>query len=113
MACGICPVAQAAGFTPLAGFSGNSSFAIETAVSGFAVAASGTVVSHGTVLPGELSGAGVNATALDEANQRAEVYTVDGMLVMVAQEGSPDVELLPAGIYIVRRGNTVEKFLKK
>lgn len=99
------------GFTPLAGAVAGGSFSMESAVSGFSVGADGTVVGHGSAVAPLASGAGVDA-AFDTNSETVSVYTVDGILVCRSDNGEIDFDSLPAGLYIVCRGNSVEKLLK-
>ena len=100
-----------AGFTPLAGSAGGATFSMESAVSGFSVGADGTVVGHGSVVPPGPSSAGI-ALAPDSRQNGVRVYTVDGVLVYSSESDDCLPDFLPCGLYIVCRGNSVEKFLK-
>ena len=99
------------GFTPMAGTSGAGSFSMECAVSGFSVGADGTVVGHGAAVAPVAQGAGVDV-AVAANPQTVSVYTVDGILIFRSDCGEFEAESLPAGLYIICRGNSVEKFLK-
>lgn len=100
-----------AGFTPLSGSGANGSYSLETAVSGYSVGDDGTVVGHGSVVPPGPSEAGV-ALTFDARHKAVRVYTVDGVLVYRSESGDFNPDSLPCGLYIVCRGNSVEKFLK-
>ena len=99
------------GFTPVAGASGNISYSMETAVSGFSVGADGTTVCHGTVVSPAATGTGVSST-LDIQTPAVSVYTLDGILIYHSECGDFDPESLPAGLYLVRRGNSMQKLLR-
>lgn len=49
------------------------------------------------------------------ADKPIEVYSIDGtrMLHIVAGDGKAEISALPAGIYIMRSGDKVKKFIKR
>lgn len=105
-------MAASAGIVPFGGFDGSVNYTVEPVVSGFSVADNGTVMGLGAVVPSGNIPAGVDEIIMEGAQGPVEIFTIDGRLVRVSTNGELDTDNLPAGIYVVRSGNSVSKIIK-
>ena len=69
-------------------------------------------VAHSESCKEVVGAAGINDVTVDDASSSVYVYTLSGMTVL-SNAPVDEVHNLPAGLYIVRQGNTVKKIAVK
>lgn len=99
-------------FTPFGGFSSGVAYSMESVVSGNTLMSNGDMISHGSLPLPSVTVAAVETLEFDLAGDMTEVYTVEGMHVMSVSADSFSPSMLNPGLYIIRNGHSVRKFLK-
>ena len=101
------------GFTALGGFNGGVSFSLSSSLSGYTTAPNGMILDHGALLPLVFDPTGVETVDQEAENSGiSRIYTIDGMEIAAPEGTDFDLNTLSPGLYVIRRGNSVEKFLK-
>ena len=56
----------------------------------------------------EMTSTGISSVLQENAEDRAEIYSLNGVLQAVSQEGA---KTLPKGVYIMRKGKETKKII--